>query len=102
MADFVRNDNLGLNILILDDKEAGLLKDLLLAHVGGRLTLTGEPLGRIREALAPVSRHLARKSSRYGTHGYAVIEEYPDMEDMLWAKKLLADDIGRDAVEGRE
>lgn len=35
----------------LDAEEAGYLLELLMAHVGGTLTLEGQPLGNIRVAL---------------------------------------------------
>jgi len=37
--------------LNLDKEAAGYLVDLLYAQIGGRATVTGEPLGRVREAL---------------------------------------------------
>ena len=38
-------------VLTLDAQEAGYLLDLLSAHVGGSLTTSDQPLGRIRSAL---------------------------------------------------
>ncbi len=101
MAEFLRDEYSGENILIMDDAEAGYLKDLLTAHVSGLLTVRDAPLARVRKALAPVSRFVARRSPEYGNGGYAVIEEYDRLADMVYAKKLIADDIGWDEMEGR-
>lgn len=58
-------------VLELDEEEAGYLKDLLAAHVGGTLTTDRQPLGRIRVALEDVPRLHAVNSRISGA--YAVL-----------------------------
>jgi len=84
----------GKHVLFLDAEEAGFLKDLLCAHVAGRLTLDAEPLGRIRKALMGVNRRLARKSLEYGHDGYAVLESYGDDEEEAYDLNRLYDSLG--------
>lgn len=77
MADILNIGN-GRVALFLDAEEAGYLKDLLRAHVGGTLTTRMQPLARIRMALKDVPRRLARRGDRAYSQPYAVLEPYND------------------------
>lgn len=84
--------------LFMDAEEAGYLRDLLNAHVGGRLTVANGALNRIRRALATVPRRLARKHKDYGMHGHAVLDPYDNAIDEAYALNALYNEIGSEAL----